>query len=669
MEFTLKPESILGCLIQEPDPAPFPDAIWYTGTEPHDGLVYRFPPGSLSQAAYLTADVLLDGNHLCTFRIVLQEGEDGPQFSLSQGFLNQCQARIRMPLEAVNLNRWMYEREGAWLKPRCGGQRVDLFKVDRMRFEIERMPYSLDGPLPVRWCITPFNVTITEPPFIQKPLLPKGPLLDELGQSTLHTWQTKSRTPREVTSRLKAQLKAAPSHLWPQDWSRWGGWKGKQLEATGFFRVAQVDGRWWLVDPQGFVFWSSGLDCVSVDTAACYGGLDSALTWQPDPEGPYAEIYSERRGSMPHINYLAANLIRAFGKSWHKKWTQIALGELRRVGFNTVANWSEWQIASQSGIPYVRPLDSNWEGVPLVYRDFPDVFHPDFCNVCDNFAFQLQETRDDPAFIGYFLMNEPTWGFAEETPAAGMLFNAPSCHSRTALSQFLYDRYGTDTALSGAWRLRATFRQIAEGEWRQTLTPQAHIDLADFSAIMVNRFFSGLSNACKAVDPHHLNLGIRYYTIPPVWALDGMRHFDVFSMNCYRQRVPAHEMAQICELLNQPILIGEWHFGAMDVGLPACGIGHVPTQVDRGKAFRLYVEDAASKPWCVGVHYFIQYDQSALGRFDGENYNIGFLDVCNRPYELMADSARLSHERLYPVATGKINPFDDAPVYLPMLFM
>lgn len=669
MPLILKPISLLGSITQEPAPAPLHGATWYKGTLPFDGLDYRFPSGALAETRYLTADVLLDGNHLCTFRIVLQEGEDGPQFYLSQGFLNQCQARIRMPLEAVNQNRWRFDREGAWLKPRCGGQRVDLYKVDRMRFEIERMPYTLTGAQPVRWCMTPFSATVKEPSFLVKPLLPKGALLDELGQSTLHEWSGKSRNTKEVTRRLKRQLAAATSHQFPEGWSRWGGWKGKQLEATGFFRVAQADGRWWLVDPQGCVFWSSGLDCVSVDTAANSRGLDSALTWQPDPKGPYAAIYSERQSSTPHINYLAANLIRAFGGRWHTKWVQITLGELRRLGFNTIANWSEWQIARQAGVPYTRPLRPNYEELPLVYRDFPDVFHPDFSKICAQYADQLGETRDDPAFIGYFLMNEPTWGFAEETPAAGMLFNTPSCYTRTALSQFLHERYGADTALSSAWGLRATIRQVAEGEWLQTLTPQAHADLENFSAIMVNRFFSGLSNACKAVDPHHLNLGIRYYTVPPAWALEGMRHFDVFSMNCYRQQLPAEEMAQISELLNQPIMIGEWHFGALDAGLPASGIGHVPTQVDRGKAFRVYVEDAAAKPWCVGVHYFILYDQSALGRFDGENYNIGFLDVCNRPYEPLAAAARLSHERLYSIAAGKLVPFDDAPEYLPMLFM
>jgi hypothetical protein len=312
---------------------------------------------------------------------------------------------------------------------------------------------------------------------------------------------------------------------------------------------------------------------------------------------------------------------------------------------------------------------TTYEKMPCVYRDFPDVFHPDFEKICAEYAEQLRETADDPAFIGYFLMNEPTWGFAEETPAAGMLFNTPSCHSRRALANFLKDRYDTESALAAAWGAGITFRAVAEAEWREQLTGSAHADLADFSAIMVEKFFGGLSRACRAVDPHHLNLGIRYYTVPPAWALAGMRYFDVFSMNCYRSRLPAEEMAKVNDLLQMPILVGEWHFGALDAGLPAAGIGHVPDQEARGKAYRAYIEDAAAKPWCVGVHYFILYDQSALGRFDGENYNIGFLDVCNRPYESLAEAARLSHERMYRVAAGEVAPYDDAPEYLPLLFM
>ena len=93
------------------------------------------------------------------------------------------------------------------------------------------------------------------------------------------------------------------------------------------------------------------------------------------------------------------------------------------------------------------------------------------------------------------------------------------------------------------------------------------------------------------------------------------------------------------------------------------------SQVERGRAYRVYLEDAAAKPWCVGVHHFTFYDQSALGRPDGENYNIGFYDVCNRPYDALVAAARASHGRMYPVAASYADPFDDPPEYLPKLFM
>ncbi len=190
----------------------------------------------------------------------------------------------------------------------------------------------------------------------------------------------------------------------------------------------------------------------------------------------------------------------------------------------------------------------------------------------------------------------------------------------------------SEAAFSKAWGLPVTWGSIEEGEWTATLSDTARADLQAFSTVMIDQLFTTLSQACRAVDPNHLNLGARYYTAPPDWALAGMRSFDVFSVNCYREQ-PDPALKELSERVGRPVLIGEWHFGALDVGLPASGIGRVDNQVDRGKAFRVYLEDAAAQPWCVGAHYFTLYDQSALGRFDGECYNIGFLDVCNRPYE------------------------------------
>ena len=36
--------------------------------------------------------------------------------------------------------------------------------------------------------------------------------------------------------------------------SKYGGWKAHQVAATGFFRVEKIDGRWWAIDPEGYLY-------------------------------------------------------------------------------------------------------------------------------------------------------------------------------------------------------------------------------------------------------------------------------------------------------------------------------------------------------------------------------------------------------------------------------
>ena len=45
--------------------------------------------------------------------------------------------------------------------------------------------------------------------------------------------------------------------------SQYGGWKAHQTKATGFFHPKQIDGRWWLVDPEGCLFLQRGIAAVS----------------------------------------------------------------------------------------------------------------------------------------------------------------------------------------------------------------------------------------------------------------------------------------------------------------------------------------------------------------------------------------------------------------------
>jgi hypothetical protein len=659
---------MLGKLRKEDAKAPLEGGAWYVAEAEGDGIAFQFEPGFLAKAKYITADFLLDGNHLAVWGLRLLEGEKGRTFRLAFGGLNQCSFRVRMSLALLDQNRWLVEREGAFLKPMCGGDRVDLDKVDRMTLVVSKKSSE-----PVRWCMTGFVAAKDEPPRIDKPLLPKGPLVDELGQSTLHNWLGKTRSVAEMTKRIQRQLESAPKQAWPAEFSRWGGWKSRKLtEGAGFFRTHNDGRRWWLIDPDGYAFWSAGLDSVRVDGEANIGGLETALKWLPEPGGEFADAYGggQFRRSGKTFSYLAANLIRALGKDgWRDKWARIALAEMKRLRFNTVANWSEWQQASQAKFPYVRPMSFRGSRAGMIYRDFPDVFHSGFESDAADYASQLKTSAGDPAFIGYFLMNEPTWGFSSELPAAGMLYVTETCATRDQLARFLRKKYDGDQALAAAWKRPASFDAIARGKWSGVLAAEALADLREFSVLMVERYFQTISSACKQADPNHLNLGMRWAGVPPEWAVRGMKFFDVFSLNCYQDKLPLAQAEKINKMLNMPVMVGEWHFGALDAGLPASGIGHLKNQADRARAYRVYLEDAAADPYCVGVHWFILYDQSALGRNDGENYNIGFLDVCHRPYPELGAGAIASHERMYQVADGKLPPFADVPVYLPKLFL
>ena len=74
-------------------------------------------------------------------------------------------------------------------------------------------------------------------------------------------------------------------------------------------------------------------------------------------------------------------------------------------------------------------------------------------------------------------------------------------------------------------------------------------------------------------------------------------------------------------------------------------------------AYRYYVENAFALPEMIGTHWFQWADQPCTGRFDGENYNIGLVDVTDRPYKELTEALKTTHLRLYRVHLGQEKPF------------
>jgi hypothetical protein len=128
------------------------------------------------------------------------------------------------------------------------------------------------------------------------------------------------------------------------------------------------------------------------------------------------------------------------------------------------------------------------------------------------------------------------------------------------------------------------------------------------------------------------------------------KYCDVVSFNFYKFTLDDFALP---EGVDKPVIIGEFHMGALDRGQFHTGLRSVVDQDQRAEGYRCYVTSALQNPAIVGAHWFQCYDESTTGRFDGENYQIGFLDICDTPYWETVGAARDVGHKLYKIRAGK----------------
>jgi len=447
------------------------------------------------------------------------------------------------------------------------------------------------------------------------------PLVDDLGQSVHGSWLEKARSVEELRKAWQEEQHA----LVPGDSGlcRYGGFVGTKAEATGFFRVERQDGRWWFVDPDGHRFLSLGADVIRPEMVTPVAGREAFFRERP----PQAVLPARERDGDRGASFLSWNLLRRFGESWIPGWVDLTMRRMDAWGLNTVANWSDERLWEAKRKPYVIPLES-WL-TEVSYLGLPDVYSDVFAKDADERARrQCAARRDDPWLLGYFPANEPPFP-QKELQTVDLILSGPPTATRAALEKWL---------VSG------------DTEERRK----------EFIGEAFNRYVEITSAAVKRHDPNHLNLGMRSGGKPTAAEIRAARAFDVYSVNIYDYEVPVARVRQIAELTGKPILIGEFHFGAPGRGL-AASLVQVRDQAARGQAYRYYVENAFAMPELVGTHYFQWADQPSTGRFDGENYNIGLVDVTDRPYPDLVEALTKTHRRVRGLHSGELEPFRDRP--------
>lgn len=339
-------------------------------------------------------------------------------------------------------------------------------------------------------------------------------LTDEFGQNAKVEFEGKVESEKQLQELARAEL-AELAKLGPMsDRSKFSGWKsGPRLNGTGYFRTEKVGDRWALVDPEGYLYFATGIDNLRMANTATFTGVDftdpaaryrdpndvtpedsqgvipstaevrksrvitsplrhKMFNWLPGYDHPLAKHYGYRRsahlGPVEHgeiFSFYQANLERRYGEATAEqtlaKWREVTTDRMLSWGFTSLGNWTDAAFYQDDRIPY---FANGW-----IIGDFktlshgywgamPDPFDPEFARralvTTETIAAEVQ---GNPWCVGVFIDNEKSWGnSASNKSRYGIAIDALSRDAKDSPTKAVYvetlqKKYGEIGKLNAAW--------------------------------------------------------------------------------------------------------------------------------------------------------------------------------------------------------------------------
>lgn len=324
-------------------------------------------------------------------------------------------------------------------------------------------------------------------------------VVDKYGQNAKYHNELTVSTDAELIEKANQERKELFASTGMPFRSKFGGYtNAPKLKATGFFRTQKVDGKWWMVDPEGYLFFSHGPANVRMANMSTITGVDytdpkllnrsadevtpedsmgiveisndirktkvvtSALRnnmfeWLPDYDDPLANHYSYRRsthkGPVPHgetYSFYRANLERRYGEStpnsFLKDWHDVTVERMKDWGFTSFGNWVDPAFYHTEKVPY---FANGWiigdfatlSGQKNHWGKMPDVFDPVFAQRAEHtISVIAKQVKASPWCIGIFIDNEKSWGERTGSVHAryGVVLDALSKESEASHAKYAF---------------------------------------------------------------------------------------------------------------------------------------------------------------------------------------------------------------------------------------
>ena len=396
--------------------------------------------------------------------------------------------------------------------------------------------------------------------------------------------------------------------------SKYGGWMAHQEEATGFFYVKKIDGRWWGIDPLGYRYINIALNSVSMSKS------------ERNTKARKAKFGSDENWARETIDLLQENGFNCAG-SWSDDEAIIQANRTAEKPFSYTINWNFMSsYGRKRGGTFQQPGHIGYPNNAIF------VFDPEFETFCDEHAQQLVKYKDDPNVFGHFSDNE-------------MPFKFHALDNYLALSE---GDPGNKAAQGFMQKQGISEDQITDLH-RET-----------FMALVAEKYFSIVSAAIKRYDPNHMYIGARFYSSEKnhkQFMKTAGQYLDVVSNNYYNHWTrDSIDMAKWTNWTGKPFIVTEYYTKGEDSGMGnTSGAGWlVRTQKDRGLFYQNYILAFLESKNCVGWHYFKYQDNDPEAKgVDPSNVDAN-KGVVNNEYDVwmpMMDKMRELNIQVYDVIT------------------
>lgn len=492
--------------------------------------------------------------------------------------------------------------------------------------------------------------------------------VDAYGQSRVLSWPGQLTDPSQFATR-KADEESHFGNLLSGTTDAYGGSLNLPKQtATGHFYVKKVNGKWWFVDPNGYLYFMNGICSVEPDTASTtVTGRPDLFNWLPtsgDPLSAYfGKIVMPDGSGGTTYNFYEANLHRKYGANWTPNFVNTAVQRAQTWGLNAFGAYSSPTVLAADKMPYTRSMGlyGTFNTVSTgsdLWGAMADPFDSRFVTVVKNAATNYKSLGADPYCIGFVVENEPSWvGLQGNTalpnalPLGVLGQNAASSPAKAQFLKVLQSEYPTIAQLNSAWGTNYASWTVMNGSLKfgANLTTAMQADLSNFLSLYADTYYSTIKNAFKAVSPNTLYFGNSYAVnhVNNQVVKIAAKYCDGLTLNIYNPTPQSPAYQADTAGIDLPVFVNEFNFSSSGDGLYG-SLANQPNQAARAAAYTIFVNAALKDPNFVGCNFYKYADMPTAGEAaDAQNALQGLVDVTDTPYSPMVSAIQAIATSMY----------------------